>query len=120
MPLFLLLTFTLMSSSLLTLKGPYEMACPQCTTSAVNEEQKEILQTLEADEVLSQGRLVMFEQGSLDFVKHCMLTAMDVLDDKMMNKSCYLLMAQCQPPVPEPQMGHGNWNMSSQMSLIIS
>ncbi|KAI6137454.1 hypothetical protein EDD17DRAFT_1517339 [Pisolithus thermaeus] len=91
-----------------------------CVNLAVNEEQKEILQTLEADEVLSQGRLVMFEQGSLDFVKHCMLTAMDVLDDKMMNKSCYLLMAQCQPPVPEPQMGHGNWNMSSQMSLIIS
>ncbi|KAI6041188.1 hypothetical protein EDC04DRAFT_2601930 [Pisolithus marmoratus] len=52
---------------------------------AMNEEQKKTLWTLEADEVLSQERLVMFEQGSLDYVEHCTLIAMDVLADKMMN-----------------------------------
>ncbi|KAI6094129.1 hypothetical protein EDD17DRAFT_1504601 [Pisolithus thermaeus] len=104
--LFLLLTFTLQeatprwmltSSSILTFKGPYKMEAVgfgvklrfvrDCfeLAKAVNEEQKEILQTLEADKVLSQGRLVMFEQGSLDYVEHCMLIAMDVLDDEMMN-----------------------------------
>ncbi|KAI6114443.1 hypothetical protein F5141DRAFT_1062846 [Pisolithus sp. B1] len=136
-PLFLFLTFMLWkatpwrmltSSSILTFKRPYEMAYPwvklrfirDCfeLVKAMNEEQKKILRTLEADEVLLQERIVTFEQGSLNYIEHCMLIAMDILVDEM-NMSCYLLMAQHQPQVLELHMGHGNQSMSLQMSLII-
>ncbi|KAI6041693.1 hypothetical protein EDC04DRAFT_2601483 [Pisolithus marmoratus] len=54
--------------------------------AAMSGEQKKMLQALEADEVVSQERLVIFEQGSLDYVKHCADIAMDVMLDKTMNK----------------------------------
>ncbi|KAI6044627.1 hypothetical protein EDC04DRAFT_2599358 [Pisolithus marmoratus] len=65
---------------------------------AMSGEQKKILQSLEADEVVSQERLslysvvivsnmqVIFEQGSLAYVEHCTDIAMDIMLDEMMNK----------------------------------
>ncbi|KAI6007923.1 hypothetical protein EDC04DRAFT_2907529 [Pisolithus marmoratus] len=91
----------LTSSSILTFNRPYEMAYPleavgfgvklrfirDCIElmKAVSGEQKKTLRALEADEVVLQERLVIFEQGSLDYVERCADIAMDVMLDETMN-----------------------------------
>ncbi|KAI5985677.1 hypothetical protein EDC04DRAFT_2913671 [Pisolithus marmoratus] len=52
---------------------------------AMDEEQKEMLRALEADEVVSQEKLDMFGQHELDYIEKCVEIAVEVIANNIQN-----------------------------------